>query len=241
MLSAFRIILRNFRAESLRVISHIFLITLFFCFIFATILTLRLSSILNGHVEKILAMEKKNSVTPEFIKNPLPSPTPPATPAPKLYLKPKPAGENPTWGVAKQVDTVTWTMQLAQDSNMATAQTIFLALNNYRSKKGSNALSWNDKLAEIAQNRAATFVKLGKLDDHAGFNSYFTGQGHMKDIGLTGVGENSSFGYHLEGVHLIEWVFAGDAPHNNNQLNPEWTNVGIGVDGSAVDIVFSKK
>jgi uncharacterized protein YkwD len=57
-------------------------------------------------------------------------------------------------------------------------------------------------------------------------------------LGFSSLGENSSYGYLLEGVHLIEWVYAGDAPHDNNQLNSEWSHVGIGVNGTATDLIF---
>jgi hypothetical protein len=39
-------------------------------------------------------------------------------------------------------------------------------------------------------------------------------------------------------VHLIEWVYAGDKPHNDNQLSSKWSAVGIGISGSATDLVF---
>jgi len=34
-------------------------------------------------------------------------------------------------------------------------------------------------------------------------------------------------------------VFAGDTPHDNNQLDSSWTAVGIGVSETFVDIIFA--
>lgn len=158
-------------------------------------------------------------------------------------LTPVPVEQNQTqgdseWGVAKQIDENTWTMKVQNDSQMATPQEIFEALNNYRRTRGVGALSWADNLAQFAQERANKFKNDNKLDGHAGFNEYFQNQDNLKNIGYNGVGENSSIGYTMSGVHIIEWIFAGDAPHDNNQTNSKWQYVGIGVNGNAVDLVF---
>lgn len=142
------------------------------------------------------------------------------------------------WGVATQVDAHTWTMQINQDTVMATPQDIFAALNSYRQKHGSGVLSWDQGLANYAGERAAFFTAQGKLDEHAGFTDFLNNQDGFKKLGYNSLGENSSIGYRLEGVHLIEWVYAGDAAHNDNQLNPKWSDVGIGVSGTATDLIF---
>jgi uncharacterized protein YkwD len=142
-----------------------------------------------------------------------------------------------SWGKATQIDEHTWTMKIQSDDHMASAQEILVALNTYRNKKGKETLSWDDKLANYAQERATFFTTNKKLDGHAGFQSYMDNDGFGK-LGFSALGENSSFGYLLEGVHLIEWVYAGDAPHDSNQLNNEWTHVGIGVNGTSTDLIF---
>jgi len=53
------------------------------------------------------------------------------------------------------------------------------------------------------------------------------------------LGENISYGYRLEGVHLIEWMYAGDKPHDDNQLDSKWDHVGIGVKETATCIIFA--
>jgi uncharacterized protein YkwD len=142
------------------------------------------------------------------------------------------------WGVAKQVDEHTWTMQVADDARMATSQEIFVALNSYRQKQGKGTLIWDNGLASYAKQRSDYFVSIKKLDGHAGFSDFVDNQDGFKKLGFGGLGENSSYGYKLEGVHLIEWVYAGDKPHNDNQLNSAWTHVGIGVSGTATNLIF---
>lgn len=143
------------------------------------------------------------------------------------------------WGVAKQIDEYTWTMKVANDSQMATAQETLSALNAYRQKNGKPALSWDDKLAAYAQSRVETFVSQGQTDKHAGFSDFINNQDGFSKLGFNSVGENSSFGYKLLGVHLIEWVYAGDKPHDDNQLNSAWTHVGIGIKEVATDLIFA--
>lgn len=144
------------------------------------------------------------------------------------------------WGVATQLNAHTWTMKVGSDSRMATPQEILAALNDYRQVHGSPALAWDNNLATYAQSRADYFNSIGKLDEHAGFEAYVSNASNLEhNLNFYNLGENSSIGYQLLGVHLIEWVFAADEAHNENQLNPKWTHVGIGVSGTAVDLIFA--
>lgn len=159
------------------------------------------------------------------------------------YVSPTPT-PTPTvapWGVAKQVDAHTWSVQVGQDAKEATSQEIFVALNAYRQKNGRRILSWSDSLAQYAQSRAVFFIGRGSLDAHSGFLDFVNNQDGFKKLGFASLGENSSIGYVLEAVHLIEWVYAADQPHNDNQLSNDWLYVGIGVNGSATDLVFGGK
>ena len=124
---------------------------------------------------------------------------------------------------------------------MATANEIFEALNSYRLKHSRNSLNWDDRLANYALQRAKYFTQIGNLDEHAGFSEFVKTEENVRSLGYWWLGENSSFGYRLEGVHLIEWVYAGDKPHNDNQLSPDWTHVGIGVDGYQTNIIFAAR
>lgn len=146
---------------------------------------------------------------------------------------------NAAWGEAKKIDTHTYTMRLTPDSTMGTPQEILTALNAYRQLHGKGILAWDDKLAGFANTRAEYFSQRNNLDSHAGFLGYLNNQDGFRKLGFTSVGENSSIGFTLQAVHLIEWVYAGDAEHNNNQLNNDWHYVGIGVNGNATDLIFA--
>lgn len=153
---------------------------------------------------------------------------------------PNPADSlNDKWGEAKKIDTYTYTMRLAPDSAMGTPQEIFTALNKYRQQHGRGSLAWDDKLAGFANSRAEYFSQRGNLDSHAGFLDYLNNQDGFQKLGFANIGENSSIGFTLYAVHLIEWVYAGDEGHNNNQLNSDWNYVGIGVKGNATDLIFA--
>lgn len=160
----------------------------------------------------------------------LPTPTP--TPIPSRPSE---------WGKAVQLDEHTWTMQVKNDEKQGTPQEILQALNGYRGRHGVGSVSWDGKLAEYAQSRAGYFSQTGTLDSHKGFMDFMNNQDGFSKLGFSSLGENSSYGYTLEGVHLIEWVYAADKPHNDNQLNSEWTHVGIGVSGVATNLVFGGK
>lgn len=164
-------------------------------------------------------------------------PTKSAATKPKPKLTPVPIDTGP-WGVAQQIDEHTWTMKIGEDPQMATPKEIFAALNNYRKNKGSSQLTWDDTLASYAQSRADYYVKNNGMDEHKGFIDFLNNQDGFNKLGFDGMGENASYGYKLLGVHLIEWIFAGDKPHDDNQLSQTWAYVGVGVNGTAVDIVF---
>ncbi len=148
-----------------------------------------------------------------------------------------PAGN--IWGIATKIDTHTYTMQVQADSVMANPKEILTALNNYRKQHGSGELVWDDKLADFAKKRAEFFTEKDNLDNHKGFLDYLNNQDGFKKLGFSSIGENSSIGFTLNGVHLIEWVYAGDEEHDGNQLNTEWHYAGIGINGNATDLVFA--
>lgn len=153
---------------------------------------------------------------------------------------PEPTTSSLEWGVSKQIDEYEWTIRVGEDEKMATPKEIHEALNVYRNRHGSGALTWDNSLSTYAQTRAEEFISLGKLDQHKGFREYVENEENRRKLGFWGVGENASYGSNLIGVHIIEWIFAGDEPHDKNQLNPDWTHVGIGVKDTAVDIIFGK-
>lgn len=169
-----------------------------------------------------------------------PTPDKKITDTPTSHVSPHPSQDTEPWGVAKQLDDVTWTLKVQNDAVMATPEEILNALNNYRQSQGREKLKWSDTLASFAKERADHFRDINSTDKHAGFISYLDNEENAQKLGFYGFGENSSFGYKLQGVHLIEWVFAADEGHNANQLNSSWTYVGIGVSGLGIDVIFAK-
>lgn len=139
---------------------------------------------------------------------------------------------------AHQIGPHTWTVTVTPDRTEATAQQIFQALNAYRTQFSVGQLVWNADLAAYAQSRAQYYVSLGKLDDHIGFINFLNNEDGFQKLGFDSVGENASLGFILTGTHLIGEVYAADAEHNANQLNPQWTEVGVGVSKNATDLVF---
>lgn len=190
--------------------------------------------LLSLFVAKEPIKENKIVVPEEVFVIPINKITPTIAPVQKrIVLSPTPE----VWGVAKQLNEVTWTMKIENDKRMGSPKEILSALNEYRRRKGVSQLMWDDNLAKLAQSRAEAFDQIKSTDKHEGFKKYIDNDGFEK-LGFTWVGENSSFGYRLEGVHLIEWVFAGDKPHDDNQTNSRWNYVGIGTKGLGVDIIF---
>jgi len=153
-------------------------------------------------------------------------------------MGPTPTVDNQPWGVAKQINDVTWTMKVGEDEKIATAKEIFGALNIYRQRNGSQVLNWDQKLADFAQTRAKYLNSIKSVDKHAGFNDFVENQDGFNKLGFTALGENISYGYKLNGVHIIEWMYAGDKDHNDNQLDNRWNYAGIGVDGLATSLIF---
>lgn len=189
--------------------------------------------------EKKVAHRKS---TVSFERPQLPEILPTSTPAPiptsTITEEENRAETNEVWGEAQQIDEVTWTIKVGEDEKMGTAGEIHKALNDYRRRHGAHPLTWDTKLAEYAQSRADHFTSISSTDKHEGFNSFLDSGDGFNQLGFNSLGENSSYGYHVEAVHLIEWVYAGDEPHDNNQLNSKWTHVGVGVNGTATNLIF---
>lgn len=202
----------------------------------------------------------KNIISPigKKIVRVTPLPTTIPTTEPKVILSPR-VTETPTlvqmptkkvineavsqkddrpWGVAQQVDEVTWTLRVGDDEKMATAGEILTALNDYRQRYGSQILTWDNKLAELAQKRAKDINTARTTDKHEGFKNFMESEDGFNKLGFNSVGENIAWGYRLNGVHTIEWMYGGDEAHNNNQLDNKWNYVGIGVEGLASCLIF---
>lgn len=174
-------------------------------------------------------------------KGQTPTPTPTFTPAPRPRSIPTPTpnpDDSRPWGVAWQIDQYTWRMKVQNDDRIATAQELFEALNEYRRVHGVGSLSWDDKLNQYAKERAHFIAQNGKTDEHRGFLDFIYNQDGFNKLGFNYLLENNAYGYQLYGVHLIEWIFAGDEDHNRNQLDANVSHIGIAIEGLAVELIF---
>lgn len=152
-----------------------------------------------------------------------PSPKPSVSKKPQATLKPQ-ASSGPRGSQASAINT----------------QSVLQALNDYRSKNGAGTLKLDSKLQDYAQSRANYLNSLGKLDKHAGHQEFMKNGGFEK-LGFNAVAENQSYNYKDHAQGLIESFYGKSSGHNKNQLNPEYTHVGIGISGAFTDIVFGGK
>lgn len=203
------------------------------------IFTIDANIYINSKINELLTKSQNIKVRTIQTVQAVITPKPTAIPTPTIKLqKQAPKEDLGLWGIAKQLDEHTWTMKVGKDERMASAQEILDALNVYRERNGRGRLEWNQTLADYAQGRSDFFAKTGTTDKHQGFHEYLKDENNYKKLGFRSLGENSSIGFKLLGVHLIEWVYAGDKPHDDNQLNSRWSSVGIGVSGTATDLIF---
>lgn len=145
------------------------------------------------------------------------------------------------WGTTEKIGEHLYRTYVANEGRMGTPDEILTALNEYRRDHGRGELSSDEKLCGFAQRRAGEQNKAATLDSHKGFGDYLDDPAHWRELGVTGIGENSSYGYVLSGQHLIEWVFDSDEEHRNNQLNSDWNLSCAGVSGVVVNIIFGKR
>jgi uncharacterized protein YkwD len=201
----------------------------------------------SSRVEKkqVLAATKEDVMktpTPTSTLTPTPTNHPTATPT----VTPVPTVseikmERKSNDDAKRIEYHNGSINITIEGSKTKALEILQALNAYRSTHGVRMLFWDQKLADLAQFRAEQFAREQRLDNHAGFKILISDPNKIREMGFVGLGENSSYGYSVSGMELITKIYAGDLPHDNNQLNPDWTHVGIGVKETATDIVFGKK
>ncbi len=150
----------------------------------------------------------------------IPSPKPSKAPAIK---KPKPSPE------VKSVQAST-----------LTKESVLQDLNEYRSKNGAGNLQFDDKLQNYAQFRADYLKSIGKLDKHAGHQAFMKNDGFSK-LGFNAVAENQGWNYKGDATGLIEKFYGSSSGHNKNQLNSQYTHVGIGINGPFTNLVFGGK
>lgn len=165
---------------------------------------------------------------------------PTSTPLPTQTPTPMPLPEK-KYDKSRQIGEYTWTIDVPDEEKSGSAREVLEALNAYRQKHGRGALTLDGQLSGYAQSRADSFASNSKTDSHSGFLDYINNQDGFTKLGFMKLGENSSYGYKVSGTTLIESVYAGDSPHDTNQLSSDWTHVGVGVNGLATNLIFGGK
>lgn len=167
--------------------------------------------------------------------SPLPTQTAivvPQIPAPEVFiLPPDTAIPLPSRNPKPAVKAV-----LMKTSKL-TVKSILEALNSYRAKNGAGTLQIDENLQTYAQSRANYLKSIGKLDGHAKHKEFMANNGFNK-LGFNAVAENQGYNFKGGATDLIESFYAKSSGHNKNQLNVEYTHVGIGINGPFTNLIF---
>lgn len=163
------------------------------------------------------------------------------TPTSAIVSIPRQPAPNVPWGQTEKLGPGLYRTYVGQDEKMGTPEEILTALNLYRHSHGASELRSDEKLCALSKMRAGQQEKIGTLDSHKGLIDYMNDPNHWRELGVTAIGENASYGYILSGTHLIEWVFDSDSEHRENQLNPSWKLACAGISGVTVDIIFGQR
>ena len=123
------------------------------------------------------------------------------------------------------------------DERMATADELFIAINQYRASHSLPQLQKHQTLCNIAQTRANQFLELGKLDNHEGFKPLAESQkdfDNMSEIIQGGVQPNLA-------VHVVEWGWGRSLTgHREAMLEPKWSSGCGGVAGYFSVFIFGR-
>jgi|SRR3989338_448401 len=191
-----------------------------------------LSFFLHTSTPKVTAQETVTSVITVTQVNP----SPPASPKTKKVKK---GSLSPSINPSPSIKPTTKPSPTAatQPSTQINLESVLAALNNYRAKNGAVALSIDNTLHSYAQTRVDYLKNTGKLDNHAGHQEFMKNDGFTK-LGFNSIAENQSWNYKGTAEGLISQFYSKSIGHNKNQLNPEYTHVGIGINGPFTNIVF---
>ena len=179
------------------------------------------------------------------MRHPTPNVVSPVLSIPNIPLQISTVPPTPTpadsgdWGVAIKTGEHTYQIKVNNDAQMGTPNQILNAINDLRLRNNAQPLKTNDKICSYAQSRAEYFAKNHQVDEHKGFKDFLENDNGFEKLGFGSLGENSSYGYIMSGVHLIEFVYMRSPEHNKNQLDPKWDHGCVGVSGSATDIIFA--
>ena len=153
--------------------------------------------------------------------------------APTSIPTPKETDRNSVAAVSDSSTSRISTSNSSNDSGLLTS------INSFRASNGGiSPLSASATLCDIAGKRLQELVGIGTLDNHAGFNKYFTGQKEFN-----GMGEVLFMSSNLTSPDYAVnegWAKSKDG-HRENMLNPNW-NYGCGATNGHIAVFnFGKK
>lgn len=195
-------------------------------------------------LKESLATVANNSDKIQLLEDPTPIPSPItltsfkpssieslSTPSAKLIKKATNSG-------AKKTAKKDPEEPIPKEINKSFTQELFEALNNYRAKNGQGSLSHDSKLTDFSQTRLQTFISIGNIDDHGPFNAILNSDG-FNLLGFWALAENSSVNSSPKSAQeIIENVFGQSPGHNANQLNSNYSHVGIAANETFTNFVF---
>ncbi len=123
---------------------------------------------------------------------------------------------------------------------LPSANELLAGLNSYRQQHGVSTLQWDGTLAHYAQQRADFYVSRGSIDGGAGFRTFKAQDGPFA-LGFQNIGELSNYGVSDTAYGLFANYFASFASTNSVQLSAAWIYAGIGVNGTAIEVVFGQR
>jgi len=197
----------------------------------------------NNLEQRSTTVEPKILPSPTFIPIPTPTPTPTiiiATPTPtKVVEKKEEVSQSITSNSNNTISLPT--PSLAQTTVVNTSQGdagLLTAVNGFRNSNGVSLLSSSNSLCLIAEKRLSELIAQGSLDNHAGFNKFFSSQTEFNAMGE--IIFQSSSKQTAEYAVNEGWA-KSTAGHRENMLDPKW-NYGCGATNGFFSVFnFGKK
>jgi hypothetical protein len=122
---------------------------------------------------------------------------------------------------------------------MPSASQLFAGLNTYRSQHGVSQLKWDATLADYSSQLAEQANHRGAID--GGQNLRQVRSQNPFALGFQNLGELQSYGVTESATGLFSNYFAAYASTNITQSSSDWQYVGIGVNGTAVEVILGAR
>lgn len=126
-----------------------------------------------------------------------------------------------------------------QTAQLPSARELFNGLNTYRSQHGASQLTWDPTLGDYAAQLAEYLNRRGSID--GGQNLRQVRSQNAFAFGFESLGELQSYGVTQSATGMFSEYFGSFPSTNSTQLSNAWYYAGIGVNGTAVEIIFGAR